>query len=396
MRTSYTNRLPLIILLFLCALSLVTAQLTNLPNLATAKNPQNNNGNNGNNGNGNNNAEQTTNTDNTDSNTATNTDDTNTDTATTATDDSSASSTGTVPTGSSVAVTDAPSLTSAVPTFKLTGLPTIAGAGIPTMIVPNTKDAPWNQKSSLPEGTVFIAVGAILGVLAFCVVAWRAMVAWTTERSVKRAALASVMSTDDKFGWPSNPFKSSSAMYSHAPKGSSLSLDALTANGKPMSGARNASGRPPKPLIPSTGSGLFFSPTANLTHNASPMPSVGLPGTRSSSYLPAGYYANPAAQVGGGSAARPRSTVNLHSPPTSPDRGQVGRLGVSDAVREGNRMSLRPHSMLAPASLNSQPSNNSLNIAPGMHDENHMPGMRAPSAYMDDLLGENEHNKELR
>ncbi|TKA72127.1 hypothetical protein B0A49_04429, partial [Cryomyces minteri] len=57
--------------------------------------------------------------------------------------------------------------------FHLTGLPTIEGAGIPTLVIPYTAGAPFMQKSVLPQGTVFICVGAILGFLGACVLAWR-------------------------------------------------------------------------------------------------------------------------------------------------------------------------------------------------------------------------------
>jgi hypothetical protein len=68
--------------------------------------------------------------------------------------------------------------------FHLTGLPTIAGAGIPTLVIPFTANAPFMQKSSLPEGTFFIAVGAVLAFLGAGVLLWRLLVAWSINRSV--------------------------------------------------------------------------------------------------------------------------------------------------------------------------------------------------------------------
>lgn len=314
--------------------------------------------------------------------TATNTDDSTSDATSAASTDTTDDNTSTTASsGSSNAqVTNAPTLTTGGgrPALSLSGLPTIAGAGIPTMIVPNTHKAPYMQKASVPEGTFFIAVGAVLGFLGFCVVAWRAMVAWSVERSVKKAALASVMATDDKTGWPSNPFKSSGPVYTAAPKGSSLSLDALTAQGKPVSTARATPGRQNRPLIPSGGSGLFFSPTASIVQqNQSGMPSSGLANSRSSTYLPAGYYANPSAAAAGGA-----STTSLgrtgNSPPQSPERGTQRRnpnmLSVNAARNSNNRMSA-----MSGLGAGQRPIS-------ALRDEE-QPGMRAPSAYLDDLFG---------
>ena len=268
------------------------------------------------------------------------------------------------------------------------------------------------QKSSLPEGTVFIAVGAILGFLAFCVIAWRAMVAYTINRSVKKAALASVMASDSKGGWMSNPLKPSGKFYSAAPQGSSLSLDALTSSGKPMAGAHHGNARASRHVAPSDGSGLFFSPTAAGAPGAG-TPMQNLSGQRGSSYLPAGYYASPSAQVGGDRTSTANLGAGLNtsypssrlsrlgggSPPSSPglhpqrqSRGGQRLSAQPGGSRDGSRS--RPVSSLTPygnSGLYSQPSSSSLAVGNGIASDDHLPGSRAPSAYLEDLF-ENHGN----
>ncbi|PIG84868.1 hypothetical protein AARAC_001276 [Aspergillus arachidicola] len=47
----------------------------------------------------------------------------------------------------------------------------------PVVTVPPLADAPYMQTSDTPEGTVFIAVGAVLGFVGLALLAWRGMVA---------------------------------------------------------------------------------------------------------------------------------------------------------------------------------------------------------------------------
>lgn len=228
------------------------------------------------------------------------------------------------------------------------------------------------QKSSLPEGTVFIAIGAVLAFLGLCVVAWRGLIAWSINRSVKKAAMASMVS-DSKSGWLAGGGSSKKGGYYHANEGSSLSLDALTSTGKPLGKDRRGS----RPMQPSgAASSLFFSPTAQTT---------GGPGAnnRSSSYLPAGYYASPSAQAAGGAQATTlgvpshgfsRLSRNIDTtPPMSPHHGA---------------------SLAAPGSnshpLYSQASNSSLMVGTGIEDPS-LPGTRAPSQYLDDLFENHGH-----
>ena len=232
--------------------------------------------------------------------------------------------------------------------------------------------------------------------------AWRGLVAWSINKSVKKAALASIMASDTKSagGWMSNPLgKSSRGVYSHAPDGSSLSLEPLTA-----AGARASR------IAPSNGSGLFFSPTASTAPGSAPM--AGLPGNRSSSYLPAGYYASPSAQTAGGAASTTlgsslnpkgrRSRSIDPSPPGSPgphnrrsnrySHNPPSSSGLQlPGSRDNSRGPSRPTSTLLPpsAGLHAQASSSSLGVNTGHGDS--LPGSRAPSAYLEDLF-ENHGN----
>ncbi|KAF2149802.1 hypothetical protein K461DRAFT_287599 [Myriangium duriaei CBS 260.36] len=267
----------------------------------------------------------------------------------------------------------------------ITGAPTIQGVGIPTLVVPYTANAPYMKKSNLPEGTVFITVGAVLAFLGFCVVGWRALVAWSINRSVKRAALASIMASETKNpgGWASNPFKPAGGFYSQAPGGSTLSLNdhSTTKRGAPF---RNP--------VPSNASGLFFSPTANTSNATANIPMTGLNhnGNRASSLLPAGYYASPSSQVAGGAG---QTSIGgggqyLDSPSLQARRtSQQPMPSLSLAPpnsRESRRISARPTSSAHPQTLHAQSSANSLQVGTGHGDD--LPGSRAPSAYLEDLF----------
>jgi hypothetical protein len=326
-----------------------------------------------------------------------------TSTTASSTKESTSSSSGSSATSTDASTTDSSSATSAASTTSTgssssgasstvnagpTDLPTIAGAGIPTMVVPYTANAPFMQHSTLPQGTVFIVVGAVLAFLGACVLFWRALVAWSINRSVKQAAIASVSGNDKAtktWGGSSagyNPVKGN--LYKDA--GSNMSLEALNAAGKPLKTDTSRKQPPPD--------GLFFSPTA---HNRMSDAGLGtrpvsqLMGNRSSTYLPAGYYANTSVQPGGGAgsttiggnlAPYARNSVYENSPPTTPghtgnSRNSYLRASSRDGLG-GSRNSYldpSPRAGHSSASYNTQPQNN-----------DGLPGSRAPSAYLEDLF----------
>ena len=218
-----------------------------------------------------------------------------------------------------------PSLSTAKPSIPhLTGLPSLSGAfDYPPPTVPPTANAPYMQKSNLPEGTVFICVGAGLAFIGLVMIAWRLAVRWMVNRSVKKAAISAY--TQDTKTLVEADRKS--RFYSHSPD-STLSMERLTKTGRPISTAPK---QPPS-------ANLFFSPTAGAgMHNV---------GNRNSSgYLPAGYYSMgnasaasgmPTTQIGGGGPRRPQSEAYSNvpryedSPQSSP--GLPPRLGPQDSV----------------------------------------------------------------
>ena len=292
---------------------------------------------------------------------ATSTTDTSSTTASSSTSESSSTTSATPSTSSTSNSASASSSDAAA----LSGLPKLAQDNYPAPTVPPTADAPFMQRSSLPDGTVFICVGAALGFIGLLVLAWRGLVAWSLHRSVQRAANAQ-SSKYSRVGDPrKNNGKATGPYFSPGP-GSTLSLDHLGASGKGVN------------KTPSAARGsLFFSPTAST--------SMQTPGTRGSSYLPAGYYAAGNSAPGGGSGmthiggggiglsnltpqnhrySRARSTGP--SPPDSPSlppsRGADSTLG-----------------RLNTPGLTTHASNSSLNLSAP-------PQGRAPSAYLEDLF----------
>ncbi|KAL9581852.1 MAG: hypothetical protein Q9212_003642 [Teloschistes hypoglaucus] len=238
-------------------------------------------------------------------------------------------------------------------------LPTLAGVKAPTPSVPPTTDAPYMQKSNLPQGTVFICVGAGLAFIGLVVLAWRGLVAWSLHRSVRKAAMAPSVQYTQLSDGKSRSNTPGTTLYSAGP-GSTLSHDRLTATSKPGSKTHTAR------------SSLFFSPTAGA--------GMQTPGNRASGYLPAGYYAAgnaaagggvPMTQIGGGSGARQgdrysRARSAGPSPPGTPS--MLSSRGAEVAYG-------RPST----AGLSTQPSTSTLGLSTA-------PQGRAPSAYLDDLF----------
>jgi hypothetical protein len=299
-----------------------------------------------------------------------------------------------------------PSVSKPNDVVQLPGLPTIAGYDTPKMKVPDTAGASFMQKSDLPDGTVFICVGAILAFLAAAVLAWRGLVAWSLHRSVKRAAMAQNMA--DMKAMTAVPGKKR-GMYNVVGANSTMSLDHLSAapigsskTSKPF--AQAPGGTPPG----KSASSLFFSPTAGGT--------TGLRDSvnRSSNYLPAGYYAtgnaapaqgSPMTHIGGQghnlsahSLASPGNRFSHRSgisPPGSPSlppsRGTYDRAPPSrDGLSMYNRNSIATlgtprdtrSGVYGHGHGNENMSQLSLNVPGGTS----VAGGRAPSAYLEDLF----------
>ena len=238
--------------------------------------------------------------------------------------------------------TSYPSLTGFIP------IPTYPAASVPP-----TQNAPYMKQSNLPDGTVFIAVGAILGVFGLGILLWRIIVSALLHKSVKRAAMEQT-GANAKTGFPAPP----APFYKYTDHASTLSI------GGSGIGIGRGARRTTRGQIPSTNlsqSNLFFSPTAAANNQ---------PGNRNSNFLPAGFYAagsstpggqQPAESIGlsnlrpesrGHYASASRNTLN-HTPPDSP---------YFHGRRDHSTSTLNLH----------QP--------PGQQ--------RAPSAYLEDLLAD--------
>jgi len=295
---------------------------------------------------------------------ATNTKATSTDTQNTAAP-SSVSSSSVVITGSgSSAAQVTASVSSTSDDGALTGLPTLTGGYVVVApSVPPTANAPYMQTSKLPEGTVFIAVGAILGFLAMSVLLWRSMIAWALHRSVQRAALQQNMSdTKTLFGsipGPAAPF------YKYTDRDSTLSLAGLAPKGKHR--RRPSTSHAP---VAST-SNLFFSPTAGAA-------GAGLanPGNRGSNYLPAGYYAAGASAVGNGHSHVPLGAGHGPAIPLS-NLGSQSQ-GYSRARGMGTSP---PDSPAFVASTGAHMASNSTLDLNRIHGQ-----QRPPSSYLEDMF----------
>lgn len=239
-------------------------------------------------------------------------------------------------------------------------LPPLTGVGAaaptyPPASVPPTKNAPFMQQSSAPEGTVFIAVGAVLGAFGVAILLWRAIVSLLLHRSVERATMAQ-HDRDVKTGFPAPPapfykYTDRDSSPSFGPTGSSTGRGTRRTNRGPVPSANLSQGN------------LFFSPTA-VTGNAAA-------NNRASGFLPSGFYAAGSATPGSQSAGNTISMSNLR-----PDS-------------RGHYVATRPSPPGSPAmsasrgDLNQSTASLSMPLAPGQ---------RAPSAYLEDLLADDPNS----
>lgn len=231
-----------------------------------------------------------------------------------------------------------------------TDLPTLTeGYGIPTYpaaAVPPTKNAPFMQHSRAPDGTVFIAVGAILGAFALGLLLWRLIVSLLLHRSVERAAMAQ-HDVNAKTGFPAPP----APFYKYTDQGSQPSFGA-----SPAARGQRRTTRGPIPSATPSQSNLFFSPTA-AGANAG--------GNRASQFLPSGFYAagsSPAAPTHGHSISLTNLRPDSHGHPNA------------------SRHTLNPSPPDSPSWPQRRDISNSSLARPT--------SQRAPSAYLEDLLAD--------
>lgn len=254
--------------------------------------------------------------------------------------------------GAASSVTTIPSRLSSADDALPTGMPTLTKLKpIPTYpapSVPPTVNAPFMQHSSAPDGTVFIAVGAILGAFGLAILLWRLIVGILLHRSVERAAKAQ-HDANAKAGFPAPP----APFYKYTDNASVMSLST------PGRGVRRTT-RGPIPSSNPSQSNLFFSPTAAASNNGG--------GNRSSAFLPSGFYA---ANSGSPAPGHEHSISLTNLRPDS--RGHYGNA---------SRNTLNPSPPDSPSFHGRRDiSNASLNL-------HRPPSQRAPSAFLDDLLAD--------
>ncbi len=251
---------------------------------------------------------------------------------------------------------------------KLTGLPKIGGQySYPPASVPPTQNAPYMQVSNLPDGTVFIAVGAGLGFMAVCVLLWRGLTVWSLHRSVKRAARNQEL-TDTKtmFNLPIAPnFKYSDRASTHSM--SNLAVGSAGKRGRPSTSGH----------ISGATQSLFYSPTAGVAGAGG----LSHSGNRGSNYLPAGYYAAGASAPGNGAGmthigSASRENINLANlRPNSQGYARAQSMGITPPDSPGSAYP-------PPMGHRLNPSTSTLELNP------RTTAPRAPSAYLEDLFDE--------
>ncbi|KAF4120534.1 hypothetical protein GMORB2_2972 [Geosmithia morbida] len=282
-------------------------------------------------------------------------------------------------------------------------LPTLTSSdSIPTYpaaAVPPTGDAPFMHHSHAPDGTVFIAVGAILGAMLLGVLLWRLAVGLLLHRSVRRAAMAQHHRVADPGSKSSDGLAPPAMFYKYTDQGSNMSVSNNSNGGNGNGGAHTpphhhhghraaggggggGGGTTGKrrtnraSVVPSSASqsNLFFSPTA------APPSGNALAGNRTSTFLPPGFYAagihgnnSSSNYPGSGANANAIGMSNLHpdpsfrpTPPDSPSFAPVRRESPG-----------------LPAGRRNDVSTSSVNLSNPLP-----PGQRAPSAYLDDLLAD--------
>ncbi|KAI5286509.1 hypothetical protein KEM54_006734 [Ascosphaera aggregata] len=308
-------------------------------------------------------------------------------------------------------------------------LPTLYPGGItglPSPQVPSTADAPYRQVSKYPEGFIFILVGSIIGFAFLGVLAWRGLIAWSINRSVRRTTGSSAKSTTISPASGTGEYETDPMVLRFGKlkgqgrdlkvnktrrRGSAASSDLLgtaytdVPMKSPMVETRPTRSESPFPSAAApaslgyqrNGSSLFFSPTANPTVPISG-PAQSQRRNQSGTYLPAGYY--PTSPSYSNSRSRLSSSPSFipHS-----RRGSVSQFMPAPQqhlplsahhLHRLNTMS-QDHHQLPPQSYTRQPSGSdggrhppvsymrsysSSSLAPRVP-------ARPPSSMLDDLLG---------
>lgn len=225
---------------------------------------------------------------------------------------------------------------SAMPTLSSTGVP------IPTVTVPSNSNNPFMKQSTLPEGTVFIAVGCILLGILLAVVGWN-LALFIIAKNSRDIQYTPAGGFGSKEGH-SKPIFSDDVKRSEK-------MDSSMLNGGAQAGAAKG-GDGSEKVKSMYKSGLFFSPTAEVMSSAqnqhlrgssfyanadsltSTFNSANLGGNvgtpRSSTYMPSGYYAP---TTSAGVSGNPTSSIYSTAPSVQAPGNRNTMLGTRESVR---------------------------------------------------------------
>ena len=267
------------------------------------------------------------------------------------------------------------------------------------MVTVPPKVGGYIQKSNAPEGTLFIAVGSVLGALGLAVLAWRGIVAWSVNRSVRRSAMLRVLGVGR--GGGGNGSKGGgggSHRRSRRRRRRSGSGIYPSASGAPMQRIRSGSGeyhsgyvRPPDR---GNGSELFFSPTASRQDRQDRRGGGGKTKGGGGSYAPSGYSSIP----GGGQGA-PTSSKNHNNNKGNNNNDHNNKARTSSGSHK--YAPIRPESDLDVSSYTYTTSNPSHSSSSGMPGGSHMqrPPMskvKSYSTYSVDSYGYGNYDRDRR
>lgn len=270
------------------------------------------------------------------------------------------------------------------PTLSRSKMPTLSTTGVPvpTVTVPSNEFNPFLRQSTIPEGTVFIAVGSVLGAIALVVIAWNVALAIIHRRNTRHF---------HDIGSDPTPLMTDIKDYNHGYNAGNSGAGAGGNNnpehvgGVGMFGAHNKDTSRSRSMI---NSGLFFSPTAQVLNSAqgqnnlnSANPSltssmasttagVGVIGgpARASTYMPAGYYDGT-----GNGGARSVRHMSMYS--------------MSNASMGAGHQSTPPPMPSSGLSVPNSASNPRISQLSTGDQQQPRQSVRAPSAYLDDFLG---------
>lgn len=285
--------------------------------------------------------------------------------ATSASPAPSTSSPATSQTPTSAPTTSAPKTTD-MPTLSSVRAATTTTSQLPdpSITVPSMSNNPYMGTSKVPEGTVFIAFGAILGGIIVALLVWRALAARALRRSLTR------LEDDDSAG----PLMGAALGAGHSSATLSNAMAEIKGHG-PFSSDKLANNMSTDTIHTQS---LYFSPTTEVMNSATNPFSA----TRSSTYLPAGFY-----------SGTPGSMTSRSSRHFSAAHDSV-YSGVGGAQYSRQSLVNRPYSSIDRVG---SPDHGDQSPAPSVmsgdvptrrsaiqHQSYNSP--RAPSAYLDDLL----------